>query len=212
MKKLLCLLTALLLLVTLAACAPAPPEPTAEPSTMPFDNSSLEVNTCPCSVMVNGELFFTYFEQADIDEETVQPAGTITRSSCDISSTPKENDTSNFEACVDQPYAWVDGDLILFYQNCWNICYRTDEVGGSYKIMVDGILYYTYSKPAPTPDDGQIAGKIETCTDGLWVYPSENNQTNHEPFVGQSYAWVDGRLVLYYNGQWNTCKPFGSKS
>ena len=66
------------------------PEPTTEPTAIPSDSS----NTCPCSVMVNGELFFTYFEKADIDPETVQSAGTITRASCDISTTPKENDTA----------------------------------------------------------------------------------------------------------------------
>ncbi len=212
MKKSLCLLTALIVLLSLAACGPVSEgpttPPTGDPTAPPSSDSTMAANTCPCSVMVDGELFFTYFEKADIDPETVQPAGTITRASCDISATPKENDTSNFETCVGQPYSWVDGDLILFYDNQWNICYRTDEVGGSYKIMVDGILYYTFSKPAPTPADDEIAGNIETCTEGLWVYPTENDQTNHEPFVGQPYAFVDGNLVLYYNDQWNTCRPF----
>jgi len=193
MQKCLCLLTAFVLLLSLAAC---------------MSDDDFVVNTCPFSVMVDGQLFHTYYEKAVVDPDAIQPAGTITHASCNITAVPADNNTSNWEECVGQPYAWVDGDLILFYENEWKICYRTDEVGGSYKIMVNGILYYTFSKPAPTPSDDQIAGTIDSCTEGLWVHPAEDNQTNHAPFVGQPYAFVDGNLVLYYNNQWNTCKVY----
>ena len=204
MKKSLCLLTAFVLLLSLAACGPLSPEPTTEPTANPEEFAA---NTCPCSVMVNGHTFTTFFQKADVDPDTIQPAGTITRASCSISAMPQENDTSNFETCVGQPYAWVDGDLILYCNNRWNICYWYGQNGQDYRLIVNGVSYYVYAKPGPVPTEDQIAGTIRTCTEGFWIDPTEEGQTNCEELVGQPYAWVNGGLYLSIDGSWYTCKP-----
>ncbi len=78
--------------------------------------------TCPCSIMVDGVQYHTYFEKADLDTDSIAIAGNIKKQSCDISDMPTENDTSNFDTCVGEPYAWVDGQLYLRCNGQWNVC------------------------------------------------------------------------------------------
>lgn len=75
---------------------------------------------CPMSVMVNDVIYYTYEEQADEPEES-DIAGYI-QSNVLISEMPEENDQSNFPACVGQPYAFVNGELRLYYGDQWNLC------------------------------------------------------------------------------------------
>lgn len=82
--------------------------------------------TCPCSIMVDGVQYHTYFEKAEIDTDSIVIAGHIEERSCEISEMPTKNDTSNFDTCVGEPYAWVDGRLYLRCDGQWNVCVNAD--------------------------------------------------------------------------------------
>lgn len=72
-------------------------------------------------------------------------------------------------------------------------------------VKIDGTLYYTYMKPAPTPpEESQITGYIRSCVAGT-EKPTENDQSNFESCVGEPYAMVDGQLLLRANGVWYEC-------
>ena len=78
--------------------------------------------TCPMAVMVNGQIYTTGTQKASLVPESSQISGYI-RSAVSISTMPTENDQSNFQACVDQPYAFVNGMLLLYYGGQWNTCH-----------------------------------------------------------------------------------------
>ncbi len=77
--------------------------------------------TCPLSVMIDGTVYYTFSEKSDVTPTQEQISGYI-RSCEDISGMPKKDDQSNFSACVDQPYAFVEGQLLLYYSGQWNLC------------------------------------------------------------------------------------------
>lgn len=83
-------------------------------------------NTAPLSVMVDGKLYYTSSQKAE-DVESPTISGYIRYQSVADNTSPGENDTSNFSACVGQPYAFVNGVMILFYNNQWNICYLASD-------------------------------------------------------------------------------------
>ena len=83
--------------------------------------------TCPCSIMVDGVQYHTYFEKAEIDTDSIVIAGHIKEQSCQASEMPTENDTSNFSICVGEPYAWVDGQLYLRCDGQWNVCVKANS-------------------------------------------------------------------------------------
>ena len=103
----------LLILTLLNACA------------MPVEVEKV-YNTAPLSVMVDGKLYYTGLQRAE-DVESPTISGYICYQSVASNTSPRENDTSNFSACVGQPYAFVNGEMILFYNNQWNICYLASD-------------------------------------------------------------------------------------
>ena len=78
--------------------------------------------TCPMAVMVNGQVYTTGSQKAAVIPENSQISGYI-RSAVPASTMPAENGQSNFQACVDQPYAFVNGALLLYYGGQWNTCH-----------------------------------------------------------------------------------------
>ena len=107
-KKLKPLLLLVLLCAVLAWCHWGPGE-------------ALPANGCPPSVMVDGTLYYAFSARTPAPEEGAL-SGTIRSQSVPITTVPQEDDTSNFEACVGQPYAFVDGELLLYYSGQWNRC------------------------------------------------------------------------------------------
>ncbi len=99
------------LILCLSACIPIDPN----------DTGATNPNTCPYGVMVDGRVYSTFFEPAQVPED-VQIAGTIQSRSTDISSMPTENDTANFEVGEGLPYAFVDGVLIIQQDGQWYLC------------------------------------------------------------------------------------------
>ena len=81
---------------------------------------------CPLSVMVDGVLYYTYEEEAPAPEEA-QICGEIQSRSAPISGMPTEDGTSSFDSCVGQPYAFVEGELLLCYGGRWNRCVPAEE-------------------------------------------------------------------------------------
>lgn len=81
---------------------------------------------CPPSVMVDGARYYCFSEEAQAVPGEDEITGYI-RSYVDISGMPAENDQSNFPACLEQPYAWVEGQLLLYYSGQWNVCRPVDE-------------------------------------------------------------------------------------
>lgn len=90
-----------------------------------FSCGTRENWTCPMAVMVDGTVYITGCEKAEQEPEDKDIKGYI-RSAVHASQMPEENDQSNFDACVGQPYAIVDGQLLLFYNSQWNLC-RIDD-------------------------------------------------------------------------------------
>ncbi len=78
-------------------------------------------DACPPSVMIDGTTYYAFSEKYDVTPTQDQISGYI-RSCVDISGMPKKDDQSNFPACVDQPYAFVEGQLLLYYSGQWNLC------------------------------------------------------------------------------------------
>ena len=73
-------------------------------------------NTAPSALMVNDKLYYCkYSKIVDAPDES-EIAGRITNY-IQQSRVPETNDTSNTICCVNQPYAFVDGDLIVYAVN-----------------------------------------------------------------------------------------------
>ena len=82
--------------------------------------------SCPPSVMVGGILYLTNGGACPAPEEA-QICGEIQSQSAPISGMPTEDGTSNFDSCVGQPYAFVEGELLLRYGGRWNRCVPAEE-------------------------------------------------------------------------------------
>ena len=78
-------------------------------------------NVAPYTVMVDGALYHTYGEEAPAPE-VGQISGEISARSAPITNVPRQEGTSNFDECVGQPYAFLDGELLLYYSGQWNRC------------------------------------------------------------------------------------------
>ena len=78
-------------------------------------------NVAPYTVMVDGALYHTYGEEAPAPEAD-EISGQISARFVAGSVLPKEEGTSNFDECVGQPYAFVNGELLLYYGGQWNRC------------------------------------------------------------------------------------------
>ena len=86
----------------------------------------LVYDSAPLSIMVDGVLYLTGGEAVTLDFKPAA-AGYITEVSVGPNTTPQKDGTSNFEACVNQPYAYVNGSLVLYYNGQWNRCYTEAE-------------------------------------------------------------------------------------
>ena len=75
-----------------------------------------------------------------------------------------------------------------------------------FSVMIDGVLYCTWGQKAEVPEHISPSGKIESCSCTPAQSPVIDNTSNFDECVGQEYAFVNGRLVLYFNGQWNICE------
>ena len=138
-------------------------------------------------------------------------SGQISARSAPITNVPRQEGTSNFDECVGQSYAFVHGELLLFYDGRWNYCVHSEDPAWMgiqvMTVMVDGALYHTYGEEAPAPEADQISGQISARFVAGSVLPKEDDTSNFEACVGQPYAFVNGELLLYYGGQWNRCVP-----
>ena len=167
-------------------------------------------NVAPYTVMVDGALYHTYGEEAPAPEAD-QISGQISARSAPITNVPRQEGTSNFDECVGQSYAFVHGELLLFYDGRWNYCVHSEDPAWMgiqvMTVMVDGALYHTYGEEAPAPEADEISGQISARFVAGSVLPKEEGTSNFDECVGQPYAFVDGELLLYYGGQWNRCVP-----
>ena len=77
----------------------------------------------PCTIMVDGSLYYTMFEEADADANSIQPSGTIKSTTKNAATAPTQNDTTNYTTCVGESYAWVNGQLLLSWGSKWVLCY-----------------------------------------------------------------------------------------
>lgn len=75
----------------------------------------------PLAIMVNGNLYLVHLGQGSKSPTDADIAGHIT-SCVDLSDLPVKNDQANFPAAQDQPYAWVDGELYLYFNEQWHLC------------------------------------------------------------------------------------------
>ncbi len=101
MKKILCLL---LMLSLLSGCLGEEPEQ--------VDDAALP------SVMVDGQLYWLMFNSKYAVEAPAEEfwVGTVT-SLVPYNRVPSENDQTNVEACLNQPYAFVDGVFMIYAEN-----------------------------------------------------------------------------------------------
>lgn len=74
------------------------------------------INTAPPLIMVNSKLYWCGYDKIVDAPDESQIAGRITNH-IPQTKAPETNDTSNTICCVNQPYAFVDGDLIVYAVN-----------------------------------------------------------------------------------------------
>ncbi len=74
------------------------------------------INTAPPALMVNDKLYHCKYNKIVDAPDESEIAGRITNY-IQPSRVPETNDTSNTICCVNQPYAFVDGDLIVYAVN-----------------------------------------------------------------------------------------------
>lgn len=82
----------------------------------------------PRSVMIDGQIYRQVYPQnypsdkrlSALAEES-EPDGYILRKSTDTDHLPAENDTSNFSACVGQPYVFVEGKCLVYMDGKWHL-------------------------------------------------------------------------------------------
>jgi len=79
---------------------------------------------CPYMIMVENELYYCYDEVIEVEDAEV--LGYIT-SYVSIKYTPEENNQSNFPDCMEEPYGVLDGQMLIYYENDWHICYPVEE-------------------------------------------------------------------------------------
>lgn len=75
----------------------------------------------PLAIMVEGNLYLIYYRQDGDIPADVEIAGHII-SCVDLSDLPAQNDQANFPSALNQPYAWVDGELYLCLDDQWYLC------------------------------------------------------------------------------------------
>ena len=75
----------------------------------------------PLAIMVDGKLYYVQYGQGGNPSTDADIVGHIT-SLVDLSVLPDKNDQANFPAAQDQPYAWVDGELYLYFSEQWHLC------------------------------------------------------------------------------------------
>ena len=104
--------------------------------------------------------------------------------------------------------------LILLLSACQNPTVPTVDnaditnPGGvkPFSVMVDGVVYCVSGLADKVPEDMAPSGKIESRSCSLSQVPIIDNTSNFDACVGQDYALIDGKLFLYFNGQWNICE------
>lgn len=111
-----CLSLVITISLLFCGCSPTVSSPTDIPSE----------GIWPLSVMIDGRCYHTFEEEVSVPND-IEITGYIASQSAEISSGPVTDDTSNFTACVGQPYAFVDGQLVLYYNGQWNLCTPANE-------------------------------------------------------------------------------------
>ena len=148
-----------------------------------WQNSGAD-SVAPYTVMVDGALYHTYGEEAPAPE-VGQISGQISARSAPITNVPRQEGTSNFDECVGQSYAFVHGELLLFYDGRWNYCVHSEDPAWMgiqvMTVMVDGALYHTYGEEAPAPEADEISGQISA----RFVAGSVLPRPDLRPFCGR---------------------------
>lgn len=104
MKK---IVVCLILLITMCGCSSKPD------------------GICPYTIMVGGQMYYTYDEIVEVSD--VEELGYIT-SYVNITQLPKENNQSNFPDSLNQPYGMLEDRMLIYYSGNWHKCYLPEEI------------------------------------------------------------------------------------